>query len=125
MPRLKEFDRPAATMRSTQPTISIRTRGTLGINKAAYEALGKPKAVKLLYGAEERVVGFRPTHEGSPNAYLVSETKPNGGYEVAGAAFFKFYGIAYDRTRRYVAQMQDGVLVFYLDRHQENHTEGV
>lgn len=126
MSRFEEFDRQAASPRSTRPTISIRTRGTLGINRAAYEALGRPRAVKLLWGAEERVVGFRPSHENSPKAYLVSETRPNSGScEVAGTKFFKFYNIPYDRCRRYAAEMEDGDLVSYLDRDERKPTEGV
>ena len=46
--------------------------------------------MKLVWGAEERVVGFRPSHENSSKAYLISETKPNGGsYEAAGSSVLK------------------------------------
>ncbi|MBA2618075.1 MAG: hypothetical protein H0U91_07890 [Rubrobacter sp.] len=82
--------------------------------------------MKLVWGAEERVVGFRPSHENSSKAYLISETKPNGGsYEVAGTKFLKNYEIAYDRSRRYVAEVEDGDLLFYLDRDEKKPTEGV
>ncbi len=126
MPKFEEFDRQAASPRSKWPIVSIRTRGTLGINKAAYEALGRPRAVKLLWDAEDRAVGFRPSHENSPKAYTVSETKPNSGnYEVAGTKFFKHYDIPCDRSRRYAAEMDDGDLVFYLDRDEKQPTANV
>lgn len=104
-------------------TISIRVGGTIGVNKAAYEALGRSGAVKLLWDKEVRAVGFRPSHENSPRAYAVNKTKPKGGHDVAGAAFLRHYGIANDRCRRYAAEMEDGDLVVYLD--DKEHTEGV
>ncbi len=126
MPKFEEFDRQAASPHSKWPIVSIRTRGTFGINRAAYEALGRPKAVKLLWDAEDRAVGFRPSHENSPKAYTVSETKPNSGScEVAGTKFFKHYNIPYDRCRRYAAEMDDGDLVFYLDRDEKQPTANV
>ena len=125
MPRFEEFDRPKLSSQTTRPTISIRVGGTFGVNKAAYEASGRPRAVKLLWDEEERAIGFRPSHENSPKAYPVNKTKPKGGYDVAAAAFLKHYGIANDRCRRYVAEMEDGDLVIYLDRDEKKPTEGV
>lgn len=52
---LEEFDRHVVSRRSTRPTrpiVSIRTQGKFGLNRAAYEALGRPRAVKHLWGAE-------------------------------------------------------------------------
>lgn len=79
----------------------------------------------ILYGAEESAVGFRLSHEYSPKARAVNETKPNGGHEVTGAAFFTFYGTAYDQIERYAAEMKDGHLLIYLDRDEKKHTEEV
>lgn len=129
MPILEEFDRRVVLPRCTRPTwpiISVRMRGTFGLNRAAYEALGKPRAVTLVHGVEERVVGFRPSDDDCPKAYVVRETKPNGGsYEVTGTKFFKFYGITNDQCRRYAAQMEDGNLLIYLDRDEKKPPEGV
>ena len=123
MPNFEEFDRQLASSQSTRPTISVRSSGVIGINKAAYEAFGEPRAVKLLYGADERAIGFRPSHESARKAYTIKESKPNGGgYTVAGAAYLKHYKIAYDQTRRYAAEMVDGDLAIYLDRNDKRPT---
>ncbi len=103
----------------------VHARPWFGVNKAAYEALRRPRAVKLLWDKEERAVGFRPSHENSPKAYPVNKTKPQGVHDVAAAAFLKHYGIANDRCRRYAAEMEDGDLLFYLDRDEKKPTEGV
>lgn len=124
MPNLEEFDRKGASAQP-RPIVSIQKSGNFGLNDAAHAVLGRPTSVKLLYGAKERVVGFRPSHENSQRAYAVKQKKPNGSYTVAGVAFLRAYEIAHDRRRRYPAEMEDGDLLFYLDRDDKKPTQGV
>lgn len=124
MPNLEEFDRKGASGQP-RPIVSIQKSGDLTLNEAAYEVLKRPTWVKLLYGAKERVIGFRPSHENSQRAYAVKQKKPNGSYTVAGVAFLKAYEVAHDRRKRYPAEMEDGDLLFYLDRDDKKPTQGV
>lgn len=113
MPKFEEFDRRSSPD-AMRPMISIRTKGTFGLNRAAYECLGKPGAVKLLHATDERAIGFRPASVNSPKAYEVKENKP-GSYEVAGTKFLKSYDVPYDRSRRFVGELEGKDLFIHLD----------
>ncbi|MFC3297821.1 hypothetical protein ACFOD2_16695 [Clavibacter michiganensis subsp. insidiosus] len=40
--------------------MTIQKRGLMSINRAAYEAIGKPEGVELLWDPERKLIGFRP-----------------------------------------------------------------
>ena len=48
MVNFEVFERTNARA-SSDPTLTITVRGTLNLNQAAFEKLGKPEAVALLY----------------------------------------------------------------------------
>src|ERR687891_800357 len=59
-------------MPSTQePAVTIQKRGALSFNTAAYEALGSPKHVVLLYDRENKLVAIRKASTATPHAYVV------------------------------------------------------
>lgn len=114
---MQEFDRRSAPSLGGAPIVSIRKRGTFGLNKAAYEALGRPDMVKILYGTEERVVGFRPTSTASLKGYPVQDYADGKSYDVAGSKFCRFYSIPIDEpSRRYAAVLKGDTLLIFLER---------
>lgn len=113
MPNFEVFNRRAAPV-TAQPLVTIQKRGTMSFNRAAFEALGGPEAVELLFDRQERVVGFRPVGADVPHAYRPRKQGHTYNYLVAGQAFTQHYGIETDTARRYPAAMLDGVLVVDL-----------
>jgi hypothetical protein len=102
--------------RSDQPYVTIQRKGVFTLNTAAYESLGDPDAVELLYDREQRRIGFRPATPKSPYAYGVRPNGPTGrSFLVAGRAFLQFYDIPFDLARRWVARYADGMLVIDLN----------
>jgi hypothetical protein len=103
-------------MPSTQePAIGIQKRGSLSLNTAAFEALGSPKHVELLYDAEERLIGIRKTTAANPHAYLVRGVGKNEAtHVVSGKAFLAYYNISRDVARRWLAEKRDDMLVVDL-----------
>ena len=64
------FDRGAAPI-TDQPVVAIQKRGTFGWNRGAWEALGKPVAVTLMYNRKAHAIRFKPAESGDPQAYPV------------------------------------------------------
>jgi hypothetical protein len=103
-------------MQSTQaPAVTIQKRGALSLNVAAFEALGKPSYVELLYDRENKLIGIQKTSGGTPHAYIVRGVGNNRAtHVISGKAFLSYYGIPRDVARRWPATMKKGVLVIDL-----------
>ena len=95
---------------TSEPVVSLHRTGSLALNKAAYEALGQPKAVQLLFDREEQIAGLRPVEPGAPDSYVVRKQDRSSTYLVAGKTFTTYYKIDIGATRRYNAQMYYDVL---------------
>ena len=110
MPNFETFTRRMVPL-SHEPSVTIQKAGTISLNKSAHAAMGEPDYVELLFDAGNQVVGFRPSDSHSPHAYpLRPQRKDVGPYMVAGTAFTKYYGIDTTVSRRWVAEVVDGVL---------------
>jgi len=113
MPEFKKFRRKS--MRSPkQPLITIQRRGTLSLNQAAYQLLGEPNFVELLYDEDEQIIGLRATNDKDPDAYPVHKQKESLTYLIAGMAFLNYLGIPFNEARRYVPKMIDDVVAIDL-----------
>jgi hypothetical protein len=98
---------------SQDPTLTLQKRGAMSLNRAAFEAIGEPAAVELLWDREERLIGLRKTEPDAPYAYAVrpGSSKQTSAYELSGAAFTKYYGIDTEVTRRYICRLDGDILV--------------
>ena len=110
----EEFDKRAA-LSNKSPTVTVLSTKGFTLNKAAYDLLGSPGAVTLLYDPDEHLVGFKPSGSDSPRAYKVRPQPKGPSVSVSGRSFIKHYGIDSSTTRRYEAQMSDGMLVLNLE----------
>ncbi len=97
--------------------VTIQRGGNFSLNKAAYQGMGEPESVELLYDREKRLIGFRPVSSSSPRGFAV---RPQGRHApttfmIAGQAFAKHYEIDVSTARRYGVETRDGVLVLDLN----------
>lgn len=117
MPDFEVFTRRMVPM-TKQPSVTIQKRGLISLNRSAQVALGEPEAIELLYDREQKIVGIRPVDPKEPHAYPLRAQggKTDGTYLIAGTAFTKYYGISTEISRRFVAEMQDGVLCIDLNK---------
>jgi hypothetical protein len=98
-----------------RPYVTIQRRGTLALNDAAFDALGQPEAVELLYDAGRRIVGLNPVEPTVEHAYPVRSAGANTYTRViAGTAFTTHFGIPTEVSRRWPARLDDGVLCIDL-----------
>lgn len=114
----EEFDKRSAAA-SKSPFVTLQKRGPLSLNKAAYELLGAPEAVTLLYDREEQLIGLNPADQGNPRAFpLRPQGERASNFLIAGQAFTQYYGIDTSTARRYGVDLRDGVLI--VDLKSEN-----
>jgi hypothetical protein len=110
----EEFDKRSAS-KTKSPFVTVLSTKGFTLNKAAYELLGNPEAVTLLYDPAERLVGFKPSSPDHPRAYPARPQPQGTSVSVAGRSFMKHYGIDASTTKRYAVQMRDGILVLDLE----------
>lgn len=100
---------------SHTPEVTIQRKGIISINRPAYEALGEPEAVELLYDRERRLVGLRKVDVGVPYGYQLRSLGRGSTWLVSGMAFANYYGIDTRTSLRRQARIDDGMVVIDLN----------
>jgi hypothetical protein len=116
MPKFEEFVRssPRDARRET-PMFTLQARGLLSLNHAAFQALGEPEAVSLLYDPDEHIVALRKSDRSNPDAYRIRKQQQAQSYLVGAQAFTAHYAIPTPRARRFKGtDYGDGVWGFDL-----------
>jgi hypothetical protein len=70
LPQFETFTKRRGMIDKT-PAMTLQMGGGMGFNQAAYEALGEPKAVELLFAPAERIIGVRAIDPEATHAYKV------------------------------------------------------
>ncbi len=101
---------------STVPSATIQKRGIISLNRAAFDLIGKPPAIELLWDNDRRVIGLRPAPLESPNAYPArpQSSSGKGPILIAGSLFTKYIGVGTSEAARYVPTLEDGILCIDL-----------
>lgn len=108
------FKRQRAPL-TTEPAVTIQKRGTFSLNAPAFEALGSPEYLELLFDRDERLIGLRGADSNVSHAYLVRPLGKGGTTQmVSGTAFLAYYGIQFDTARRWIARRHEDMLVIDL-----------
>jgi hypothetical protein len=108
-----------------QVAVSVQKGGILALSPAAYEAMGQPAAVELLFARKERVIGMRPVDPATvPHSYKVREHKASRSHLITGRRYLKHYGIDHTTARRYPATMVNGVLTAPLEPESSSPNAG-
>ncbi len=100
----------------SEPTATLQMKGTLGLNRAAMDALGDPEAVELLYDPKARVIGLKPMAPSERRAYPIRRQKSSNSFIVSLTKLCTHYGIDTGTARRYAPTLLDGVLIIELDK---------
>ncbi len=95
--------------------VTIQKRGTISLNRAAFQAMGNPKFAELLFNRTKRLIGIRPTNSPTGRTAPIRKQGQSESYLIAGLTFTKEYDIDSSVARRYVATMQENMLVVDLN----------
>ena len=109
--------RPNAYSGEAEARITLG-RNTIYLNGKAFEALGSPGAVEMMFEGNERIIGLKPVDRGERNAFPVRQHGRTGNYRrIAASAFCRHFRLD---TRRTVLFDQpdidnDGVMLLDLN----------
>ena len=81
-----------------QARVTLGPKKAIMLNEVAFEALGAPAAVELMFDEDRRVIGLKPVDLRRKNAFAL---KPKAGSRhrvIRAAAFCTHFGINVDRT---------------------------
>jgi hypothetical protein len=99
-----------------QPYVTMQKKGVISLNKAAFDALGQPETVELLYDSEARLVALRKVDSSVEHAYQVRAPVENHAtWLVSGAAFMSYYEIDNSESVRRPARLENDLLVIDLN----------
>ncbi len=100
-----------------EATVTLQRSGAISFNRVAWEAMGKPEAVELLFDPDTRRVGMQATDESAQYAYTLhgGAKRQQNTYLISGKAFTQYYEIDVSRSIRRIASIDDGMLVISLD----------
>lgn len=107
----------------TEPMISIRKSGSIGVNQAALEEYFEENDGAVMYYDEETArVGIEPVEdkEADEAAYTVSKTDSGG--TIAAQAFLTNYGILPDVTTQYTPTWNDDEGLITVDTNDPKKT---
>lgn len=97
--------------------VTLGPRGVMYINVKAWDALGRPDAVELLFDAALRTIGVRPARSWQPSTFKVKDKSGTRGKCILAAAFLAHFRIRSTRTIIFNAVQidHDGVMLLPLD----------
>ncbi|NOT48493.1 MAG: hypothetical protein HOP17_12180 [Acidobacteria bacterium] len=107
-----KFNGRANDSRVGKMRVTINNRNVIMMNRQAYEALGDPTAVELMFDQMFNRIGIKAIRRDAPNAFLI-KTQLKGTYRRINAApFCHHFDLKFDKTRLFVSPriQPDGVL---------------
>ncbi len=109
--------RPHARYRSDGVRVTIARDGMIYMNKHAWEQLGRPKAVKMMFDKLNQIIGLVETDPRLPDAFPVKDKRKTTSKTVSASAFCTHFLIKMMRTGQFnrVEVDDDGVMNLYLD----------
>ncbi|MBV9805117.1 MAG: hypothetical protein JO130_18090 [Solirubrobacterales bacterium] len=111
--------------RAGQPFVSIQKKGVISLNRAAFEALGSPEFVELLFDRDAQLVALRRVDSSVEHAYQVrAPVESHATWVISGGAFLTYYEIENSKSVRRAARVEDDLLVINLnDPHVDPRAE--
>lgn len=70
------------------PRLNIQSKGVMSLGVTAYEALGEPKAVQLLFSPSANVIVLKAVEVEDPNSFPLRRIGPKGRTWLIGARSF-------------------------------------
>ncbi len=111
-----EFDDPG-TPRIAKLHVSMSPYGTINVSRNAFEALGRPTHVVMLWEADTSTIGIKPVPPFTLNAFQLYDSGRAGAHRFHALRFVTKHNIKLDYTIRFpTAHLEYGVLVLELNK---------
>lgn len=92
--------------------VTLQRDGALLLNELAFEQIGRPEAVELMFEAGRRRIGLKAIDASEDHAFPVTKLKRMSQWVVRASPFFVHHKIKSDRTMLFgkVEMTADGVM---------------
>lgn len=110
----------ATRARIAAPLVTLQSKGGFSLNAPAFEALGKPAAVLLMYNAATNQIALKAVPEGTPGGHRVRAAGKGHTHVVSALNFLKAYDIPYSEYKALGTTVQEGVAVLDLNTEGES-----
>jgi len=95
----ENFDDGPVHTTKEQIHVTIRSTGKIFFNKRAWEALGSPDGVALMYDSRQKVIGVRPSALNRRETYFLRKKHRRfNGWEIAARNFCRRFKILPSET---------------------------
>jgi hypothetical protein len=96
--------------------VTLNPKGIFKMNRVAYQRMGEPEAVNVLFDPANSRIGLKPTSRAGRNAYATAPRGPHGGRIVRAYRIITEYALDLPSTVRfYDAEIDpDGILILDL-----------
>jgi hypothetical protein len=112
-----EFSLPKNQTKIKWMQAALTRRGYITLNRAAFQAMGQPKAVILLFDPVNSLIGLKPAGLGYENAIPLMRRKDSGdSYRLRAKSFCNYHQISTDHAVVFknIQRVDDGILVLAL-----------
>jgi hypothetical protein len=113
------FDRKSQP-KTREPRITLQASGNFSFNEAAYNALGRPEFIEMLYHEGKQLIGFRAASEKSAHAYPIAPQANARTFQTSGRAFCAAFGIETGTARRFAPEVDGEIVVIDLKDEAKN-----
>ena len=109
--------RPNSYIKNDGLRVTLGPRGDIYMNVIAWQALGCPEAVELMFDQGRRVIGLKPVAAWQPNSFPVRHKRQTNGKIIHASPFFVHFAIRSLRTVvfNHAHIDEDGVMTLPLD----------
>ncbi len=96
--------------------VTMNSKGTIVLNRAAYERMEAPAAFNLLYDSANNTIGLKPTAKNMRNAYPAAKSGRHGGIKISAYRLLAECSLTIKETLEFPdAEIDlDGILVLNL-----------
>jgi len=102
----EKFEETGSMQATSEPRISLRKSGSIGISKAAMqEWFEGSDAVVLHFDEENNKVGLEPAEKSDEHSYTI--TRSEGGGSVTPSAFLNRFDLVPNQTTRYQTEWDE------------------
>jgi hypothetical protein len=114
-PKWEKFNgRPFGKLARDEVRVTLAPRSVIYLNGRAFEALGRPGSVELMFDGNRRIIGVTPTDRRHSNAFPVVNHTGNY-YRISAAAFCQHFRIKPRATMLFQHIDIDNEGVMHLD----------
>lgn len=97
------------------PRLTVQRGGNMGLNVAAFEAIGSPARIVFRYDKARRAFAIRPATLDEKGSYPVKKQQLANSYVLSAKSFTAYLGLNTHELKVYAPKVVDGMLVVDLN----------